>query len=124
MPPLAVGGVMAAGSAARAAPAASATATKAEKESDFSMISPLQMLGRRKETPAARIYSALPGFSFRDPLRQPPARGQALTAARQTLNVLTITPPMKGVTGWKRRRATPVTLAPALAGRLRPTSSR
>src|SRR5258707_10039142 len=121
MPVLAIGGVMVAGSTARAAPAASATATKTEKESDFSMISPLQTLGCRKETPVARIYSVLPEFSFRDPLRQRPARGQALTAARHTLNVLTITPLMKGVTGWKRRLATPVTLAPALAGRRRPT---
>jgi hypothetical protein len=39
---------MVAGSTARAAPAASATATKAENVSDFSMISPLQALGLQR----------------------------------------------------------------------------
>ena len=48
----------------------------------------------------------------------PSTRGPALTPVRQTLNVLIIAPPIKGVRGWKRHHATLVcgrsTLAPVL----------
>jgi len=59
------------------------------------MISPLQALGCRKETTAARIYSTVRGFLFDASAPAVANRGLALTATRHTLNVLIITPPIK-----------------------------